>query len=360
MSPEEREHRKDALNKSKDLDNKMNKEHAQDEQVNKLLLLGAGESGKSTLFKQMIQIYGKGFPVEERKTYISVIYNNIVASMKTLVQQSKLYGSIGSDCDASARYVDQELKGDEEIDERVGQHLKLLWRDKGIQATYEQRSKYQLTDGAGYFFDRLDDVMRRNYIPSEQDIFRCRVRTTGIVENDFTIDGNSFKMIDVGGQRNERKKWIHCFEGVTAVLFVAAISEYDQVLYEDEKKNRLTEALEVFENICNQKYFKDTVFILFLNKMDLFADKLKRKISIKTCFPEYSGDEYDFDQTTAFMTGKFQAANKTKTRTIFVHLTCATDTKNVERVFEAAKKAILEKNVRELQGSGVDDGISMV
>ena len=38
----------------------------------------------------------------------------------------------------------------------------------------------------------------------------------------------------MGGQRSERKKWIHCFEDVNAIIFIAAISEYDQVLFEDE------------------------------------------------------------------------------------------------------------------------------
>jgi dihydroxyacetone kinase DhaKLM complex PTS-EIIA-like component DhaM len=62
-------------------------------------------------------------------------------------------------------------------------------------------------------------------------VLHCRARTTGIVETAFQIKKDQFKLMDVGGQRNERKKWIHCFEGVTAVLFVAAISEYDQVIY---------------------------------------------------------------------------------------------------------------------------------
>ncbi len=55
----------------------------------------------------------------------------------------------------------------------------------------------------------------------------------------------------MGGQRNERRKWIHCFDDVTAVIFVAAISEYDQVLYEDPTQNRLMEALNLFDEICN-------------------------------------------------------------------------------------------------------------
>ena len=56
-------------------------------------------------------------------------------------------------------------------------------------------------------------------------------------------------MYDVGGQRNERRKWIHCFEDVTAVIFVAAISEYDQKLFEDGATNRMVEALELFEEV---------------------------------------------------------------------------------------------------------------
>jgi GTPase SAR1 family protein len=343
MTPEERDARKDAHNKSKELDTKMNREHAQDEQINKLLLLGAGESGKSTLFKQMIQIYGKGFPVEERKTYISVIYNNIVASMKTLVQQSKIYGPVGPEADPSARYVDQELKGDEEIDEKVGAHLKILWRDKGILATYDQRSKYQLTDGAGYFFDKVEDVMKKNYIPTEQDIFRCRVRTTGIVENDFIIDGNQFKMIDVGGQRNERKKWIHCFEGVTAVLFVAAISEYDQVLYEDDRTNRMVEALNLFEEICNSRWFRETSMILFLNKRDLFADKIQ-KVALNKYFPDYTGAD-NLKAATEYMRMQFESKNRNKDKRIYTHVTCATDTTNVAAVFNAVKDIVIKKSL---------------
>lgn len=42
-------------------------------------------------------------------------------------------------------------------------------------------------------------------------------------------------MFDVGGQRSERKKWIHCFEGVTCIIFIAALSAYDMVLVEDDE-----------------------------------------------------------------------------------------------------------------------------
>lgn len=77
-----------------------------------------------------------------------------------------------------------------------------------------------------------------------------------------------YKLFDVGGQRSERKKWIHCFENVTAILFLVAISEYDQSLYEDESINRMQESLALFDSICNSRWFVRTSIILFLNKID--------------------------------------------------------------------------------------------
>lgn len=52
-----------------------------------------------------------------------------------------------------------------------------------------------------------------------------------------------FRVYDVGGQRSERRKWMHCFDDVTAIIFVAAVSAYDQVLYEDATQNRIDEVL---------------------------------------------------------------------------------------------------------------------
>ena len=71
------------------------------------------------------------------------------------------------------------------------------------------------------------------YRPSDQDILRCRAKTTGIIETTFPLGSITYRMVDVGGQRSERKKWIHCFDNVTAILFVVAISGYDQCLAED-------------------------------------------------------------------------------------------------------------------------------
>jgi hypothetical protein len=84
------------------------------------------------------------------------------------------------------------------------------------------------------YFESIDRISDPRFTPSDQDVLRSRVKTTGITETTFIIGDLTYRMFDVGGQRSERKKWIHCFENVTAIIFLVAISEYDQVLIEDE------------------------------------------------------------------------------------------------------------------------------
>lgn len=84
------------------------------------------------------------------------------------------------------------------------------------------------------FFEDLDRLFNKEFIPTDQDVLRARLRTTGITETHFDLGTLQYRMFDVGGQRSERKKWIHCFEGVNALMFLVAISGYDQCLAEDK------------------------------------------------------------------------------------------------------------------------------
>jgi hypothetical protein len=270
--------------------------------------------------------------------------------MKTLAEHSAQYGPpTTSEAQAAKKFFDEELKGDEELDQKIGKMITTLWRDPGIQQTYEQRSRFQLFDSAQYFFDRIDKIASDTYVPEEQDVLRSRVRTTGIVESAFEIDGNQFKMFDVGGQRNERKKWIHCFENVTAVIFVAAISEYDQVLFEDENTNRMDEALILFDEICNSKWFRETAMLLFLNKRDLFQAKITR-VPLSTCFPAYelpagASAAIAYEHGVTFIREEFEKKNRSPHKSVYTHVTCATDTSNISAVFDAVKDIIIRKSL---------------
>jgi len=327
---------------NKQVDRQQLRDAQKDKAVKKLLLLGAGESGKSTLFKQMVTIYGNGWPLDERKSYTQVIFTNTITCMKFLCEATTTLQDFGQvECKESLRYVIDQLQDDDNarIDLENVTHFKQLWADPAIQRAYEGRSKFQLPDSAYYYLEKLDAIAAPDYIPSEQDIYRTRVKTSGIVVSEFLVDGNQFKMIDFGGQRNERKKWIACFEGVTAVLFFGVLSEYDLVLSEDDSQNRMVETLTVFEEICNSIYFVKTAMILMLNKRDSFLEKIK-KVPLTACplFKDYTGPN-TYDAGVELIQETFHA--RAKNKLIYTHITCATDTNNMKVVLDAVKDIVI-------------------
>ncbi|GAA5803783.1 hypothetical protein HPULCUR_009268 [Helicostylum pulchrum] len=191
--------------------------------------------------------------------------------------------------------------------------------------------------------DRIGDV---NYIPTDQDVLRSRVKTTGITETTFVIGELTYRMFDVGGQRSERKKWIHCFENVTAIIFLVAISEYDQVLIEDETVNRMQEALTLFDSICNSRWFIKTSIILFLNKIDIFKEKLPRH-PLKESFSDFEGPD-NYDASSNYILNRFVSLNQSDSKQIYTHFTCATDTQQIKFVMSAVNDIIIQNNLREV------------
>lgn len=136
----------------------------------------------------------------------------------------------------------------------------------------------------------MERICSEKYVPTSTDVLRARVRTNGILETNFRINDTIITMLDVGGQRSQRRKWIYCFENVKAVLFVVALSGYDMTLIEDPQVNRLEESLSLFSQIVNNRYFKTSSFVLFLNKLDLFREKiLYSGRHLRHYFPDYKG-----------------------------------------------------------------------
>ncbi|XP_050716975.1 guanine nucleotide-binding protein G(o) subunit alpha [Eriocheir sinensis] len=240
--------------------------------------------------------------------------------------------------------VISRMEDTEPFSEELLSAMKRLWADTGVQECFGRSNEYQLNDSAKYFLDDLDRLGAKEYQPTEQDILRTRVKTTGIVEVHFSFKNLNFKLFDVGGQRSERKKWIHCFEDVTAIIFCVAMSEYDQVLHEDETTNRMQESLKLFDSICNNKWFGETSIILFLNKKDLFEEKIKRS-PLTICFPEYTGS-MEYNDASAYIQAQFEAKNKSTNKEIYCHMTCATDTTNIQFVFDAVTDVIIANNLR--------------
>jgi len=342
------EEEKNALEQSKKLEQIMKDDFDEERDKIKLLLLGAGESGKSTIFKQMKILYGAGFDENERISFRRYIWSNIVESMKAICDACFGFGYANEIEDQEAFDGIMKVSYSEELTPEIGQWIKRLWEEEPIQSTWERRSEFQVIESTKDFIANIETIARDDYVPSVDDVLHARVRTIGIVEERYLIDKNTFIMYDVGGQRNERKKWIHCFDEVNAVIFVASLSEFDQVLFEDETTNRMVEAINLFDEICNSRWFVNTSMILFLNKMDLFRDKiLKVQIGEVDDFADYSGKPNNYEDGVSFFLEKFLGVNKKPDREVFHHVTCATDTSNIQFVFNTCKEIILQQNLND-------------
>lgn len=339
-----------ANQRSKQIDLRLRSEGENSSKQVKLLLLGAGESGKSTFVKQIKIIHEHGYSHEECLSFVPVVHNNTVQSLVAIIQamgQLRIeFGHPDRVRDARQLFAIVGSTDDLMLTPEIGQIMKRLWRDSGIQSCFRRSREYQLNDSAEYFLNSLDRISHPLYVPMEQDVLRTRVKTSGIVETRFLLRSLEFKMVDIGGQRSERKKWIHCFEGVTAIVFLVALSEYDLALAEDQEINRMMESMRLFDSICNNQWFIDTAIILFLNKKDIFADKI-RTSPLTLCFPEYRGRN-TYEEAGSYIQQKFEGMNKRRgVKEIYTHFTCATDTGNVQFVFEAITDIIIKNNLKD-------------
>ncbi|CAK9682567.1 unnamed protein product [Candida parapsilosis] len=401
----------------------------------KLLLLGAGESGKSTVLKQLKLLHKGGFSHQERMQYSNIIWCDVIQSMKILIIQARKLkirldcdqpnsalipfkrcvlrsdaltqidtsiaggtnflndyilkydekikmkrklnstgvvgflgdpGQKGNDTSANNDEIDPEIRdevlsgilqavvggGNNNGNEQprysrhdIAESIHQLWaNDSGIKKCFERSNEFQFESSAEYYFDNVFNFADPSYLCSDLDILKGRIKTTGITETNFTINSFQFKVLDAGGQRSERRKWIHCFDDITAVLFVLAINEYDQMLFEDERVNRMHESIILFDQLCNSKWFVNTPFILFLNKIDIFEEKIKRN-PLKKYFPDYRGKRDDVDEALKFFETNFLKMNRTN-KPIYVHRTCATDTKSMKFVLSAVADIVIQSNLK--------------
>ncbi|PUU74549.1 guanine nucleotide binding protein, alpha subunit [Tuber borchii] len=339
----------------------------------KLLLLGAGESGKSTILKQMKLIHASGFSKNDRDDYRVIIFSNLLNSFKIILEAMESY-DLTFQNEENEAYVElvimeRELGRQEPFPKEYQKAFSSLWADAGVQTAVHRGNEFALHDNLNYFFESLDRLFVPNYMPTDQDILRSRLKTTGISETLFDLGALTYRMFDVGGQRSERKKWIHCFENVTALLFLVAISGYDQCLVEDKDavcswcptsyfvflpalhigcgRNQMQEALMLFESICNSQWFIQTSIILFLNKIDLFKQKLPNS-PVRKYFPDYTGDPQSYKHASMYFEESFKRLNRSSSKDIYVHFTNATDTNLLKITMSSVQDMILQKNLQTL------------
>ncbi|VDM39431.1 unnamed protein product [Toxocara canis] len=267
----------------------------EDNNTVRLLLLGAAESGKTTVLEQISsnlrKLYHQNFTEVELMHRRAFIFENIINSMRSMLSYLEQIKMPLADPDnpANAQLVKDELEGVfSKLNPRQYNALMSLWNDASIQEIYERRSEYNLNDSTKYFFDSLERINALDYTPTPQDLIMVYCPTVGVQNVIFTVHNRTYQLFDIGGQKIDRRKWASMYDGIDAIIFCIAISEYDQKMNEDGSTNRLHDALNLLEQICNEPKFHSTWVFIFLNEIDVLAEKIS-KVPIEKYFPEYNG-----------------------------------------------------------------------
>jgi hypothetical protein len=288
-------------------------------------------------------IHKNGFSTGEVQKFAKVLQENCLMSMQRILQHESV--KINSKKMKEAK--DNVLAAEADDLPQVYRDVMLLWTDKTVRDAFENRSEYriQIPSTSDYFFNHCERFASESFQPTPEDMFRAKQKTTGVVEIQFEINKIVFTLVDVGGQRSERRKWLHCFDNVTSIIYLAALDEYDMILEEDLATNRLEESLRLFSEVTASNFFQPTSWILFLNKSDLFEIKIK-KVPLTGFFPDYPKDQLqNFDHACTFITEKYRSFFKG--HRLYPYITCALDTNNTRKVFTAARDTVISSALSE-------------
>lgn len=312
-----------------------------------VLILGPGDCGKTTLRKQIVSVHGDLFEREShRVTFCKVILGNLIDGVVEVWSSLNRTQEVAA-LKARARDIDRELPPD-----LAKQLTDAIYSDEAFTVAMKERN-LQLQDCFATFARELQSYPAwggPGWVPSTDNCVRARVRTSGVVKDEVMINNTKFILYDVGGQRAERRKWMHSFSVCSAAIYCSAISEYDQVMFEDRAKNRLQESTELFYECVNSPWLEKTTMILFLNKKDLFHEKFvvqRIPINISGLFPNAPTDFDNEDAALAWFADLFlsqKVASQAHTK-IFCHVTTATDPSNVKAVFQICANVVLKQNM---------------
>ena len=322
--------------------------------LSKILILGTSNSGKSTLYRQMQIINTAGFSEEERKAYKKIITDNVVDCILLLLNKWK-NSQIPQNPEVADLILEfRDLSSGHRWDLSKGEETKLLqlsqqlWDLQVIKEIFEShRSEMECPDSVTYLLNTINDVVEEDSLPSNQQILRSRLTTTGVRSLNFTYENTIVQIIDVGGQRSERRKWIHYFDDIEVLLFCVSVNEYDMTLREDPSTSSMAESLEIFESVINSDWFKSKQVVVFLNKIDLFEEKLMNS-NIEEYHPDFVGNPRSYDDVIGFIKKKYLDCDKQADRSVFFFTTCATDTDSISKVSRVCFDSVLSRHLSQI------------
>lgn len=318
--------------------------------------------------KQAVINYGTGYNDIDRHQYIKKVTKNLLAGAKSVFEASRDLGFEYKDekvIEAGKRIIMLTKLNDKKnseldiLNDKIVSDLRLLYKNQTFQKTLEHSHIYQLDDTWIEFMNKLSGYPSKwggpNWVPNNEDILLTRTVTTGFNNIEVLMDKKLFRLIDVGGQRTERNKWMKIFRNIDAIIFVASLSEYNQSLYEDHTVNRLVESLDLFRNYSGKPEFKDSSFMLFFNKFDLLQKKYYDngvplvKPELESDIPEPPTREEEKDRkcekALAWFNILYFSQSRRKSSEIYPHITTAIDGSNIRFVLQSCIDFILRRHL---------------
>eukprot|EP00475_Leptophrys_vorax_P045420 TRINITY_DN9412_c0_g1_i1.p1 TRINITY_DN9412_c0_g1~~TRINITY_DN9412_c0_g1_i1.p1 ORF type:complete len:316 (-),score=86.59 TRINITY_DN9412_c0_g1_i1:127-1074(-) len=228
--------------------------------------------------------------------------------------------------------------------------MEQLWEDPHFKRILsEKSSKNPIWFELEYWMPRLHAISRPGYVPTVEDYVQLRFNTTGILHSVIQIGGKNWDLSDIGGLRNQRRRWIHLYQNVAvgekwALLFFVSLTSYCELAWEDERTNRLCESLETFEEVLkgvkSQKTEEAQMFLIF-TKADLLRNKLRTN-PLRSYFADFNGSN-DYNSVVEFIVGMFQNKAKEHCSSPLLHFVInSTNQHEVKTTFEVIMSAITD------------------
>ncbi|KAI9452267.1 G-alpha-domain-containing protein [Russula earlei] len=234
--------------------------------------------------------------------------------------------------------------------------LMRLWASMRVREILALR-RIRPEEESGFFLNDLDRVTGYNYVPSDDDVLKARLKTIGVSEHKFEMEagdqrGTQWRIVDVGGSRFQRPTWVPFFDNVDAIIFLAPISAFDQVLTEDPTVNRLEDSVLLWKGICQNKLLANVDFVLFLNKCDILQRKLESGVRLARYVKSYDDRSNDIETVSKYFRGKFSAIQSTYSpapRKFYGYCTSITEKTATAGILASVRDIVLRQNLRSVR-----------
>jgi len=292
--------------RSREIDKTLKEDYRKSSQKISVLLLGTEDSDKTLIFHQLELLNDGTFNGEDLKDQKALIYKQIIKDIKALlINIEKLVPSVTYNQNIAQMILDIQEKPnsvdfEKQFPTSIWTDIGKLWQDSSFQLAYNHKDQFYVDDTLKYYIDAFDRISKANYVPTAQDVLRCRLKKSPIVEETFRYNHAIFKFIDVE-LKNDLRKLIHCFQDVFAIIFCINLLDYRKT--QEDKSNKMKETIKQISEMANSKWLEKKPTVFIYTRAKEFKLKLQ-ETNLRVCFSDYTGGN-NFDAAIEFIKAQF-------------------------------------------------------